>query len=44
MSFSCVSVIARFEKRGIRYGPMRTASAIWRDVAAVSGGTRAPVT
>src|SRR5438034_1256012 len=26
------------------YGPVRTASAIWRSVACQSGGTRAPVT
>ena len=37
-------MICRFEKRGIRYGPIRTASAICRFVASASGGTRAPVT
>ena len=44
MSFSCVGVIALAEKRGMRYGPTRTASAIWRGVDLLSGGTRAPIT
>jgi hypothetical protein len=38
------SEICVFGKRGMRYGPTRTASAICVAVASFSGGTRAPVT
>ena len=44
IEFSWASLIWRLEKRGIRYGPMRTASAISVGVALCSGGTIAPVT
>ena len=37
-----VARAAFFEKRGITYGPMRTASAISVGVASCSGGARAP--
>ena len=37
-------MIALRENLGIRYGPLRTASATSTGVAFVSDGTRAPVT